>query len=82
MSAIGDYLRETIGNLRGLECQDEETELWDVARRIDVIIETAIPIQAQADWENRANETHDAATIAGIQIGYDRAIAAILKVAN
>jgi len=42
----------------------------------------AIRAKAQSDWTNRATEPHDAATIAGIQIGYDRAIAAILKAAE
>ena len=37
----------------------------------------AIEAKAQADWSDRANEIHDAKTIAGIQIGYDRAIDAI-----
>ena len=42
----------------------------------------AVRENAQADWTNRADEPHNAATVAGIQIGYDRAIAAILKAAN
>ena len=36
-----------------------------------------LAIQAQADWTNRADEVHSAQVIAGIQIGYDRAIALI-----
>ncbi len=42
----------------------------------------AVEAKAQADWANRANEPHDAKTIAGIQIGYDRAIAALTEARN
>ncbi len=38
------------------------------------LLSSIIRAKAQADWNNRATETHDAKTIAGIQIGYDRAI--------
>jgi hypothetical protein len=37
----------------------------------------AIRAKAQADWSARAAEIYDPATIAGIQIGYDRAISVI-----
>ncbi len=43
---------------------------------------SAIRAQAQADWTSRADEPLDAKTIAGIQIGYDRAIAAMDKAEN
>ena len=42
----------------------------------------AVEAKAQADWSDRANEPHKAATIAGIQIGYDRAIAALSEASN
>ena len=42
-------------------------------------VEEAIRKKAQYDWTNRAKEPHNANIIAGIQIGYDRAIAALTK---
>jgi len=38
-----------------------------------------LKIKAQIDWTNRAAEIHDAETIAGIQIGYNRAISALTE---
>lgn len=34
----------------------------------------ALEDKAQHDWTNRRGEAHDAITIGGIQIGYDRAL--------
>ena len=42
----------------------------------------AIEAKAQVDWSDRASEPHDPKTIAGIQIGYDRAIAALSEAKN